>query len=261
VHHAVRELRALRHDRPNGADFANEARGLKGLDTLLRQRIDADEEHIDNSHSVNVRTRQELVSAFAGMKERIGSADVESLATQLQEELGRLQNETLELSKRAMEQAVGPWAEQAQQFREACAAQIASLKTLAALVERVPPLVMVVDDDEMQREIVSEVLENQYRVISATNGRHALSLMRERHPDLVLLDVMMPEMDGLEVLLQMHESPELAAIPVIMLSGRSEKDTVVTSLTAGVRDFIVKPFSASALLAKVQKFLAEHRRH
>jgi len=134
-------------------------------------------------------------------------------------------------------------------------------ETLAECAERLPAPIMVVDDAEMQRQIVTEVPEDKYRVISATNGRHALTLMRERRPDLVLLDVMMPEMDGLEVLLQMHGSAELVATPVITLSGKSEKDTVVTSLTAGARDFIVKPFSAGSLLARVQKFLAEKARH
>lgn len=118
------------------------------------------------------------------------------------------------------------------------------------------PLVLVVDDDEFERKLSREILKGApYDLLFANNGGEALDLMRERRPDLILMDMVMPGINGLETLRRLKASQTLADIPVMMITGQSEKDVVVECLKAGAVDFVVKPLDREVLLKKVERFL------
>lgn len=120
--------------------------------------------------------------------------------------------------------------------------------------------VLVVDDQEANRALLARRLRKQgYTVSLAENGRHALERLRARRFDLVLLDILMPEMDGVEVLRQVKADPELAHIPVLMLSALDELDAVVHCIELGAEDYLPKPFPAAILQARVQACLANKR--
>ncbi len=110
--------------------------------------------------------------------------------------------------------------------------------------------ILVVDDDEMVRSLLQRTLEKAgYDVITAANGQEALDRMSQFDVSLVLLDIMMPGLDGFEVLERM---PQHLNIPVIMLSGMRDETTKIASLGLGADDYIAKPFSAGELLARIQ---------
>lgn len=120
--------------------------------------------------------------------------------------------------------------------------------------------VLIVDDQEAIRALLTRRLRKQgYTVSLAENGRHALERLRARRFDLVLLDLLMPEMDGVEVLRQLKADPELAHIPVLMLSALDELDAVVHCIGLGAEDYLPKPFPAAILQARVQACLANKR--
>jgi class 3 adenylate cyclase len=112
--------------------------------------------------------------------------------------------------------------------------------------------VLVVDDNESNREMLSRRLSRQgYRVEVAANGREALDVLRAQRVDLVLLDVMMPEMDGYEVLQRLKSDPALRDIPVLMISALDEIDSVVRCIQLGAEDYLSKPFDPVLLQARV----------
>ena len=87
------------------------------------------------------------------------------------------------------------------------------------------------DDDEFQRKLMARILEAEnYRVLFAGSGFEVLSLLRKTRPDLILMDVMMPALDGVETTRRLKAVPQFAAIPVIMITGQSEKSVVAESL-------------------------------
>ena len=136
------------------------------------------------------------------------------------------------------------------------APHLESVRSLNAMAERVRPTVLVVDDDEFQHKIVSKILDDEnYHLVFAAGGVEALSVLRKTRPDLILMDLMMPDMDGLEVMRQMKTVPRLANIPVIMITGKGEKDVITESQKVGVIDFMVKPYARNTLLGKVAKVL------
>ena len=104
-------------------------------------------------------------------------------------------------------------------------------------------VILVVDDEERMARFIRLNLEHDgFQVIEAYNGMDAIQQIREKMPDLVLLDVMLPDMDGFEVLKMVRE---VSAIPVIMLTAKGEEDDRVRGLELGADDYITKPFSTA----------------
>ncbi len=141
---------------------------------------------------------------------------------------------------------------------------------LAYLQQFLPPEpkeegeVLVVDDYEENREVLARLLQRRgYTVTSASTGEEALALLRERLDDrpfeLLLLDIVMPDMDGWEVLQRAKADERLAELPVIMISGLDEVDAVVRCLELGAADFVAKPFEPAILRARLSMSLEAKR--
>jgi two-component system, sensor histidine kinase ChiS len=121
-------------------------------------------------------------------------------------------------------------------------------------------ILLVVDDIEANRDLLSRRLKREgYLVATAENGRQALEMMRAATFDLVLLDVLMPEMDGYEVLQRLKADEMLRHIPVIMISALNESDSVVRCIELGAEDYLGKPFNPTLLQARIGACLAKKR--
>jgi len=114
------------------------------------------------------------------------------------------------------------------------------------------PRVLVVDDNADMRDYVASLLAHDYDVAAARDGAAALALVRETAPDLVLTDVMMPELDGFGLLAAMRADADTSHIPVVMLSARAGEEGTIEGLEAGADDYLVKPFTARELRARVR---------
>ena len=118
------------------------------------------------------------------------------------------------------------------------------------------PEVLLVDDDDVYREMLGVMLEEvEVRVTMADSGKAALAEMRKQRPDIVLLDYNMPVLNGIETLKQMKADPELRKIPVVMLTGVNDRETVKEVITAGAAGFIVKPSNRPTIVAKIRNLL------
>lgn len=116
-----------------------------------------------------------------------------------------------------------------------------------------PPLVLVVDDEPRMIRFIRMNLElENYRVIEASNGLEALDQVRDQLPDLVILDVMMPELDGFETLQLLRE---ISTVPVIMLTVKADEEDKVRGLALGADDYVTKPFSPRELTSRVNAVL------
>jgi DNA-binding response OmpR family regulator len=118
--------------------------------------------------------------------------------------------------------------------------------------------ILIVDDEEDILHFLELVLrEKGYQVVTATNGHDALTTAQIEKPDLVLLDIMMPQMDGWEVLKLLRVDDETSDIPVAMLSARTEAKDRVQGLQEGAIDYICKPFSLQELLVKIEAIFGQ----
>jgi cyclic di-GMP phosphodiesterase len=116
--------------------------------------------------------------------------------------------------------------------------------------------VLVVDDYEANLRGLGQLLRSAgYSVLTAANGRDALDIVRRERPDVVLLDVIMPELSGVDVCRELKRSPETCLVPVILISGAQERQTIVAGLEAGADDFLTKPIDAEELYARVRSLM------
>ena len=121
---------------------------------------------------------------------------------------------------------------------------------------RTPPLVLIADDNAMNLDILqARLTAHGYEILTAADGLAALSLAREKHPDLILLDVMMPGLDGLEVCRRLKGDPSLPFMPLIMVTARADSRDVVSGLEAGAAEYLTKPVDQAALVARVKSML------
>lgn len=118
------------------------------------------------------------------------------------------------------------------------------------------PYILIVDDVPVNLQALESILQTRgFRVVKATNGEQALEIVAQEKPDLILLDVMMPKMNGYEVCQHLKENPATSKIPVIFLTGRNDSYSVIKGFASGALDYVVKPFHAPELLARINTHL------
>lgn len=117
--------------------------------------------------------------------------------------------------------------------------------------------ILAVDDTAIVLTRISNTLKDEYEVITVNSGVRALKYLEQEKPDLILLDIQMAQMDGIETLQEIRSMKDRADIPVIMLTGVEDKNFVLASAKLGICDYILKPFCAEDLLKRIQGVLEQ----
>ena len=121
---------------------------------------------------------------------------------------------------------------------------------------RDPPRILIVDDNPTNLDILRARLESQaYEILTADDGEAALSSATEHRPDLILLDIMMPKIDGIEVCRRLKSDPDLPFMPIIMVTAKADSEDVVAGLDSGADEYLTKPVDQVALVARVKSIL------
>ncbi len=116
-------------------------------------------------------------------------------------------------------------------------------------------LILIVDDFARNLQVLGNILEGHYRTAAAKNACKALDFMEKHRPDLILLDILMPGMDGYQLCERLKQSSDTKDIPVIFLTAKIETDDVVRGFKAGAVDYVSKPFQKEELLARIETHL------
>jgi len=117
------------------------------------------------------------------------------------------------------------------------------------------PEVLIAEDNPDMRSLLALLVGREYRVRAARNGREALEALRDRMPDLVLSDVMMPELSGVELCRTIKGDPELKAVPVVLVTSKAEREMKIEGLELGADDYVTKPFHPRELMARVRSLV------
>jgi class 3 adenylate cyclase/AmiR/NasT family two-component response regulator len=119
-----------------------------------------------------------------------------------------------------------------------------------------PPRILIVDDNDANRDILEQRLTvHGYQLLQAADGEEALAVAREHRPDLILLDIMMPKLDGIEVCRRLKSDPALPFTSIILITARTDSKDVVAGLDAGADEYLTKPVDQTALVARVKSML------
>ena len=118
--------------------------------------------------------------------------------------------------------------------------------------------ILVIEDNEDNRQIIRDLLTNLgYELIEATDGMEGLAMARSHRPELILMDIQLPEMDGYEATRQIRAVPELAEVPIIAVTSYALSGDEAKARDAGCNGYVAKPFSPRELLAKIREFLSD----
>lgn len=116
--------------------------------------------------------------------------------------------------------------------------------------------VLIVDDEPFNIDVLEQAMDGtDYQVLTASNGKEAWEKIQSEEPDLILLDLMMPVMDGFEVLAKVKDDPMLRNTPVIIVSAENDSKSVVKGIKQGAEDYLTKPVDPDQFLKKVKEFL------
>ncbi len=261
VHNALRELSALNSDEPSVAEFAAQVRYLPEMQAKLAQQVSQGDQYVEDSSRAMELAERKIGVALDGLSRRFIAGELTDAvevknADGLEKEIGRFKRDEVGEHFHAAAASAQPLKQWAQKIRLECEPLLESARSLNAMVERIRPTVLIVDDDEFQHKLVGKLLaEKNFNLVFAGDGFKALNLLRKTRADVILMDIMMPDMDGIETTRHIKSVPQFAKIPVIMITGKSEGQVVIDSLKAGAMDFVVKPFDRAALIAKIDRAL------
>jgi len=119
--------------------------------------------------------------------------------------------------------------------------------------------ILIVDDTELNIETLMELLDDKYDLLASTDGEDALEIVSDEHIDLILLDIMMPGIDGYEVCQRLKRDPKTEDIPIIFITAKTDEDSIKKAYDVGAVDYITKPFRAKEVLSRVANHLALSR--
>lgn len=121
----------------------------------------------------------------------------------------------------------------------------------------IPKKILIVEDDPSFSRAINHIVEKEgYNVITASNGMTGLRMAKEENPDLLILDVMLPGLDGFEICSRLRQDPPTAGLPIIMLSAKGQEADKTTGLKVGANEYLTKPVDRTLLLEKVTLLLA-----
>lgn len=261
VHHALRQMAESRGAPSRTAELVAQARRIAELEEQLEQYAARGKVHIAEADRSLRAAGQEIGAALDSFGRRLAQGELHGLVEMkdrqgFEDEFARLKAQQIEPRLLAAVNSVAPVQHWASGFRDALGPQIESARSLKAIADEIRPLVLMVDDDDFQHRLLGLAVESlTLELVFACSGAEALGVLRKRRPDLVLMDFELPDISGVEIMRRMKSVEQLAGIPVIMVSSFSEKQIVVDSLRAGAADFVVKPFDAPTVTAKLGKLL------
>jgi CheY-like chemotaxis protein len=228
VWNAYRRLMASEHMQPSRAELVAHAESAQALGAVVDRRLDEGLGHVAALKASLAKVELEVArtAAQAGVKSAL-AASRESLV---------------------------PMSEWAAAFRSDVGPHVADAASLANKVKP-RPIVFVVEDDAFAAKVICKSLEDTCRVEVAVQAKALFELLRRMRPAAILMDINLPGMDGLTLTEWLKASPTLADIPVVMLTGEATRESLERSKAVGAADFIVKPCTRDALLAKLSRYL------
>ncbi|MEI7037304.1 response regulator [Fulvimonas yonginensis] len=261
IHVALRELKQSRGMSFSERQLGDYARQLDEFGRTLDQHLTQGGRQVESAAEQLARNGERLGAAIEQLLGRISRGELsDAMAVRdvqkLEKEFKAFVSAEIGPLVESGRVAIEPLRRWTSQLQRESSSQLGQAQTLLRQVAGPSRRVLVVDDDEFSQKVVARILEREgYEVVLAGSGTEALNLLRKIRPSLILMDYMLPDQDGVETTRRLKQPGEFDTIPIIMLTGQSDRETVIRSLAAGAVDFLAKPINPGALLTKLAKYL------
>ncbi|MBR9911759.1 MAG: response regulator [Gammaproteobacteria bacterium] len=269
VYRALQQVSYATAGGPTVREFAAQAREIDGLGAMLDDTLAEGEEHITRADDALRQLTDDIGQELAQLPAAVGlersidaSSDpsqlaLEAVISRLREKLDRFSAETMQPRLQTAAAAMEPLQGWMGDARRNLTPKLQGLRDMQALAEKVRAQVLLVEDDPLQHRLLQQLLiAEPVELVFASNSYEAFAAIHRRRPDLILMDVNLPDINGIETTRRLKATPGLAAIPVIMVTGHRQKEIVVQSRQAGAQDFIAKPFDREVVLKKIKSVMS-----
>ena len=258
---ACREMAAPRANSTRPVELLAHAKHVDELDRVIGAEL-SDARQTTGARRSIAAVESDMADAIDKFSSRLTDANAAEWVEVkdkrvLEREIGQLKNQQLDLARRCGAIGVESIEANTRRLKDKLEPSLAGTRALADELRRIRPVVMVVEDDEYARQLVSRTLDpHSWEAVYVTDGAEAMSQLRRMRPDVILMDIMLPGLDGVSLTQRLKSSPHLADIPVIIMTGDARREMVANSVAAGAAAFVVKPFSRELLTTKLEQALA-----
>lgn len=260
---AARAAMGLRRSGEAGAKLLSHAKQLGDLDRKLTHEIDMGERQAATTHDSMLDLEQKLARASDEFSDHLIQGGTNAAVevkdpVALKRDLAQFKSQQLELARAAREHGVKPMNTWAQQLRGKVEPALAESRSFAAQVRQARPTLLVVGDDDTSRGLLTPSLRSLgYDPVVARDGNHVLSQLARTRPTAIIMDIVSSASEAVSLTRELKALPDIAHIPIIIVSGDSRRETLLSSIRAGASDFIAKPFTHEILRAKLVKVLRQ----
>ena len=243
------------------SELATLARRAETLEEQLAQQVKLGRVHAQHAQNTARLAQASVSRAMGGLSSRILSTGLEDSisvrdASRFEQAFGQLQRETVIPTLEDVVQAAQPMRDWVDTITSELADPLKATRDLVKHAKVSRPQLLVVDDDEYMRRLLVQLLSSaHYDVQAVGTALDAQRYLSLNTPDLILMDFRLPDSDGIVLTRELKDKPASQGIPVIMLTGQTEKQVIVESRRAGAVDFVAKPFNRDLLLKKVSQHL------
>jgi DNA-binding response OmpR family regulator len=241
VHQAMRRLKERTLAPVTAGELASQVRALASLEQDLMEsiaQIGRNLEHVGATVKQAEQTMSDLGAVTASA------------------EAARVPTDGFAETMRTISTAVAGLQQRASEVERYLATQLQPVRKVLQLSEQIRSTILVVEDDEFQQKLIGKLLAGQNVVVQfASTASEAMALMWQRRPNVVLMDVGLPDISGVELTRRIRRIANFSEVQIVMITGHSERQIVVESLQAGATDFLVKPLDRARLLDKLRNFL------
>jgi CheY-like chemotaxis protein len=259
---ACREMAAMRARAPRPLELFAHARHVDELDRIIGREFADTDAHAAGSSTSLAAAEAAIAGTFDAFADRLrkgaSAGWLEVRDTQaLAREITQVKDQQIALARRAGAESVESVQAWTRRVKDQIEPALAGTRALADQVREIRPVVMVVEDDALVRHLVGRTLDPlQWDTVFAGDATQALGQLRRMQPDVILMDIRLPGIDGLALTRRLKATPHLAGIPVIMMTGDARRETLMGSVDAGAAAFVVKPFTRESLLAHLGQVLS-----
>ncbi|HEV7122926.1 MAG TPA: response regulator [Rhodanobacter sp.] len=261
MHVALRALKLAR-DAVDERQLMHHADDLNDLEKMLDERLAAGGREVELvSEQMQHRSNQlnnamnALLKEFRQVLRHEASPALD--AKQLEQKLATFMREEIRPLVGSGTRAIEPLRQWTSELQRESSLRFSRTRVLAQIVQQLRRRILVVDDDEFSQKLVSRLLENEgLEPICAGSVAEAMALVQKARPSLILMDYMLPGEDGRSAIRRLKSIDAFAGIPVIMLTGQRDRETVVNCLSEGACDFVAKPVDPVALVSKIRRYLS-----
>jgi DNA-binding response OmpR family regulator len=264
VHLALRAVEAQEQQ----ADFMQlraQTRRVAELEALLDAQLTKGRIHTGELARVHAEAQTSIEAALRGLESRMIDGNLDGAlvvrdADLVHRSLDRVQEQVVKPALGKVQQNLVPVQQWMGALKQELATPLAAASALAQVTRSARPQLLLIDDDSFTARLLAPVLQDAGCELQVAGcAAAAMQALRHRLPDLILMDVGLPDISGIEIVRQLKATARLSSVPVLMLTGHGEKETIVESMAAGASDFVVKPFDRELLLKKIDRLLSGRR--